>query len=113
YAYVSPMKAANNLFGSFDPNLGMVQQGSGGLNRIWKGDHRDFEPRVGFAWDVMGKGTTVVRGGVGLIHASWPLLTFMGEFGLQNDGSTSPAAVPTAAVIQCAGSGLACPATGG
>ena len=115
YAYVSPMNAANNLFGTFDPNssTGMVQQGTNGLGKIWKADRADFEPRVGFAWDVTGKGTTVVRGGVGLIHASWPLLTFLGEFGLQNDGSTSSAAVPTAAVIQCTGSGIACPATGG
>jgi hypothetical protein len=116
YVYVSPMNAANNLFGTFDPNLGMVQQGSNGLSKIWNADRADFEPRVGFAWDVTGKGTTVVRGGVTLIHSSWPMLTFLGEFALQNDGSTSPAAVPTAAILAC-NPGLtgsaACPATAG
>jgi hypothetical protein len=58
---------------------------------------------VGFAWDVTGKGTTVVRGGASVIYSSFVLLTFTGEFALQNDGSTSIAAVPTAATLQTAG----------
>src|SRR6266566_4363191 len=100
YSYVSPMKDASNNLGTFDPALGMVQQGHG-TDSVWKGDHRAFGPRLGFAYDVSGKGTTVVRGGASLIHSSWVLTTFMGEFGLQNDGSTSLAAVPTGAIITC------------
>jgi hypothetical protein len=117
YEYVTPMKDANNNLGTFDPALGMVQQGHG-TDSVWKGDHRAFGPRLGFAYDVSGKGTTVVRGGASLIHSSWVLTTFMGEFGLQNDGSTSLAAVPTGAIITCNPiAGLAgispCPASGG
>ena len=111
YEYVSPMKEAHNNFGNFDPNLGMVQQG-GAISTVWKGYHKGFEPRVGFAWDVTGKGTTVVRAGASLIHTSWPLTTWLGQFGLQNDGGTSPAAIPTGAKITC-GLALNCPATGG
>jgi len=114
YSYVSPMKAANNAFGSFDPTRGMVQQGVNGFGTDWKGYHRAFDPRAGFAYDVTGKGTTVIRGGVSVIHSSWPLLTFDGEFGLQNDPATSLAAVPTGATITCLGpSASACPAKGG
>jgi hypothetical protein len=121
YEYVTPMKGANNSLGTFDPTLGMVQQGHG-TDSVWKGDHRAFGPRLGFAYDLNGKGTTVVRGGGSLIHSSWVLATFLGEFGLQNDGSTSLAAVPTGAVITCnlvgvvpslAGTVSPCPASGG
>src|SRR5882672_9568212 len=64
YEYVTPMKEANNLWGSFDPSspTGMVQQGQSGHDTIWKADPADLSPRIGLAWDVTGRGTTVVRG---------------------------------------------------
>jgi hypothetical protein len=116
YEYVTPMKDANNNLGTFDPTLGMLQQGHG-TDSVWKGDHRAFGPRLGFAYDVNGKGTTVVRGGASLIHSSWVLTTFLGEFGLQNDSGTGLAAVPTGAIITCNTVPTLvfnpCPATGG
>jgi len=112
YMYNSPMKEVNGLFGSFDPTLGMVQQGQQ-ISTLWKPDRRDFEPRIGFAWDVNGNGTTVVRGGASLIHETEVLFTWMAEFSLQNNGSTSIAAVPTAATLVtagCTGLGVCSPA---
>ena len=116
YEYLTPMKEANNLWGDFDPNLGMIQQGIG-TPSIWKGDHRDFEPRLGFAYDVNGKGTTVIRGGAGILHSAFNGADFMGAFGLENDVSTTPGGVPTGAPITCNGGAILgenpCPANAG
>jgi hypothetical protein len=113
YEYVSPMKMRNNAWASFESNAGLVQQGSGGLDTLWSGDHTGVEPRLGLAWDVTGKGTTVVRAGGSLIRTSWPLNTFMNPVGLQNDNAAQPGAVPTAASLNCTASGISCPATAG
>ncbi len=37
---------------------------------LGKGDHNDFGPRVGFAWDVFGDGKTSLRGGFGVSYES-------------------------------------------
>jgi hypothetical protein len=62
----------NHLFSDFDPTTGnLVQVGPGGFSNLYKPDHRDFSPRVSVAWDVTGKGKTVLRGGYGLFFDAW------------------------------------------
>jgi hypothetical protein len=100
YSYVSPFKEANNLLGNFDPALGMVQEGQSSVgNTVWKPDHKNFSPRAGFAWDVTGKGTTVVRGGAGLLYSTFVAASFVQQQGQQNFKGGSIAAIPTAALI--------------
>src|SRR5207245_3583728 len=78
YSFVSPLKEDTNLYGSFDPARGMVQQGQGSVgDTLWKPDHKDFSPRLGFAWDLSGKGTTVVRGGFSKIYSMFTGAQFM------------------------------------
>jgi hypothetical protein len=119
YTFLTPMKDANNNIGNFDPSspTGMVQQGQPGFGTIWKPDPFDFEPRLGMAWDVKGNGTTVMRLGVGLIHETWTLETFEGQFNMQGDGSTAINAIPTGATISCGipalVSSINCPSSGG
>src|SRR3984893_8474818 len=119
YTYLTPMKDAANRLGNFDPAsaTGMVQQGQAGYSTIWRPDAHDFEPRAGFAWDMKGNGATVLRVGVGLIHETWSLETFEGQFNMQGDGSTSLNAIPTGAAITCGipilVPSISCPSSGG
>ncbi|MGP0075953.1 MAG: carboxypeptidase regulatory-like domain-containing protein [Bryobacteraceae bacterium] len=81
YEYEPPQIDSHNSWGNFDPNTpsGMVQQTNG--NPLYHTDHRDFGPRVGFAWDLGGKGTTVIRAGTSIIYDTIPmdaLVTFQG-----------------------------------
>ena len=99
YDYTTPMADANNLLGGFDPNLGMVQVGKQ-IKSLYNGDHKDFGPRLGLAWDLSGKGTTVVRAGAGIIFNSLlPMQTFTGVAGNSVNVNGGVATVPTGATI--------------
>ena len=121
WGFSTPMLATNNAFGNFNPAVGLTQEGFSGLGGggDWNPYYRSFDPRIGFAYDVSGKGTTVIRVGVGVVHTmEWPLLSWDGQFGLQNDGATSLAADPTGANLVCSGGqglglGIVCPSTAG
>lgn len=96
YEYSSVIKEAHNRLGNFDPTsaTGLIQVGINGVSRPYNSDGKNFGPRLGFAWDVTGKGSTVVRGGGGLIYetVNWEsFLAFNNSFGLSN--------VPTGAII--------------
>ncbi len=100
YEFNSVIKEANNLLGNFDPNspTGLIQAGINGVSGPYNPDHKNFAPRLGFAWDVTGKGSTVLRGGASLVYETinWEsLLAFNNAFGLSN--------VPTGAIINAAG----------
>ena len=43
----------------------MVQQHG---SPLYQSDHKAFAPRAGFAWDITGKGTTVLRAGMGMSY---------------------------------------------
>ena len=114
YSYVSPYHEINGLFGNFDPNLGIVQQGEPSVgNSLVHPDRKDFSPRLGFAWDITGKGTTVVRGGGSVIYSTIPVGTFTAQLGLQNSTGTSIAADPAGACTTSVVIGVPCPKTFG
>ncbi len=76
WEYESALSEDNNGIAIFDPTsqTGLTQIGSGSLNRPWNPDvfGSNIQPRAGMAWDLTGKGTTVVRAAYG-IYGSWPV----------------------------------------
>jgi hypothetical protein len=83
------------ILSSFDPNLGIVQEGNQ-IPYVFGPDRNNFAPRFGVAWDIMGNGRTVLRAGGSLIYELVILRTFT-EIG----NAAGLAGNPSAWVIGC------------
>ena len=104
YEYSTVVKEDHNLLGNFDPTMGLVQAGKQ-VGNVYNPDHKNFGPRLGFAWDVGGNGKTVLRGGAGLIYetVNWQsFIAFNNSFGLGSvptgatlDGNPGPGTITT------------------
>jgi len=77
--YFGVIGEKNNLLSNFNRTTGLMQVGSPGLPRLYERDWNNFSPRVGFAWDVNGKGRTVVRAGWGLFYDAFSQDFFAGQ----------------------------------
>jgi hypothetical protein len=112
YEFQGVPTEANNLIGNFDPTVGFQQLGKN-ISSIYKPDHQNFSPRFGVAWDVTGKGTTVVRVGGSLVYSLLTMSTFMSQQNTQNTVTLGVGTVPTGATLiygaQCASG---CPGIG-
>jgi len=128
YEIFSVVKADNNLLGNFLPGQGMVQVGSNQLSTVMNGDHNNFAPRFGFAYDLKGDSKTVIRGGAGIYYSQASYDSFMSVnnlYGLRtiptgvnlysNGNSTPTTAGGTinVAAITLTGGGLGSPTTPG
>jgi Carboxypeptidase regulatory-like domain/TonB dependent receptor len=98
YEYETPIREDHNLLGNFDPNLGLVQVGKQ-ISSPYNPDHKQFAPRFGLAWDVTGKGTTIVRAGGGIVYDTISLETLLVQENVQNATTIGLATIPTGAPI--------------
>jgi hypothetical protein len=100
YEFSSVLTEQHNRLGNFDPSVGLVQvhTGTNKIDSLYKPDHKNFSPHVGFAWDTGGNGKTVLRGGMGLTYETlnWQsFIAFNNAFG--------PGSVPTGGIIDGSG----------
>jgi hypothetical protein len=99
YEFQAVPTEANNLFGNWEPSVGFEQVGKN-IGSIYKPDHRNFSPRLGVAWDVTGKGTTVIRAGGSIVYDLLSMSTYLSQQNLQNSATLFGfATVPTGATI--------------
>jgi Carboxypeptidase regulatory-like domain/TonB-dependent Receptor Plug Domain len=73
--YFGVVGEKNDLFYRFDPASGNVVP----AGQLYNKDLNNFAPRIGFAYDVTGKGHTVVRGGWGLFYDAFAQDIFLGH----------------------------------
>ena len=89
---------ANNQIGNFDPTLGFVQVGDG-ITSPWNGNHHNFSPRLGIAWDISGNQKTVIRAAFSMLYEFVPFSAYMNSVG----NAAGLGKIPTGAQICVAG----------
>jgi hypothetical protein len=84
--YFGVVQEKNNLLSNFtlpastSEPFTLTQVGQPGLGSLYNPDKKDFAPRVSIAWDVLGKGKTVVRAGFGMFYDAFSQDMVMGHF---------------------------------
>lgn len=72
--YFGVVGEERNRFSILDPSVGLVP-----VDRLYPRDLNNFSPRVSLAWDVTGKGKTVVRAGYGVFYDGFSQDFFVGQ----------------------------------
>lgn len=104
YELNTVIKEQNNQLANFDPTQGLLQVGQQ-IGSPYNGDHNNFAPRFGLAWDPWGKGKTVIRAGAGVTYEIPHLAVFLGQNGVNNASTAGINVIPTGAAGVVPGGG--------
>jgi hypothetical protein len=107
WEYSSPISEDNDLLGNFSPTIGLEQVGKQ-IGTPYHGDFKDFEPRLGVAWDINGNGKTVLRAGASLMYSLLPMQTFISDeqaLGIGNNPTGATIVTQGACAAGCPGPG--------
>ncbi len=83
--YFGVVHEKNNLFSNITSldlagaNFTLTQVGTGGLSKLYEPDYNNFAPRASLAWDVTGRGRTVIRAGFGIFFDAFSQDFFLGH----------------------------------
>ena len=88
YDYFGIVQDKQGNLTNFDPITGQPIQVAGG--RLYQPDYNNWAPRVSAAWDVTGKGKTVVRAGYGIFNDAFSMDMFMGHLPFNSSFDPGP-----------------------
>jgi hypothetical protein len=97
----------HDLLGNWNPTVGFQQVGKN-IGSIYNADGKNVSPRLGVAWDVTGKGTTIVRAGGSIVYSLLPMSTFLSQQNTQNTVTLGVGTVPTGAMLFYGAPGTQC-----
>lgn len=95
YDYYGVVGEESDLLSNFDSRRGLVRVGTAGLDKLYDRDLNNFGPRIALAYDLTGKGKTVLRAGWGLFYDAFSQDFFVGQLPF-NTFNPGPAYNPVA-----------------
>jgi hypothetical protein len=89
YDYFGIIQEKQGNFTNIDPTTGaLIQTGQG---RLYQPDYNNWAPRVSVAWDLGGKGKTVIRAGYGVFYDAYSQDMFEGHLPFNSSFDPGPA----------------------